>query len=147
MLRCSEVLTVVFLTSVDQAVKALTAGQAMMLIPSVIRINYTENRGFSLGMFSESGTPALVLSALVLVAVLLFLLRLQPSSRLRIPLTLVVAGALGNLIDRVFLGYVRDMFELLFIRFYIFNPADICITGGAALGIILTLLPGGKETA
>jgi len=45
-------------------------------------------------------------------------------------LSLVLAGALGNLIDRVCLGYVTDMFNLLFMRFAVFNVADICVVAG-----------------
>jgi signal peptidase II len=47
-----------------------------------------------------------------------------------VSLSLVLAGAVGNLIDRVALGYVTDMFKLLFIQFAVFNVADVCVVVG-----------------
>ena len=49
----------------------------------------------------------------------------------------IAGGALGNFIDRVRLGYVIDMFQLKFIEFPVFNFADLCITAGAVLFIIM----------
>ena len=55
---------------------------------------------------------------------------------------LLAGGALGNIIDRVLYGAVTDMFELLFIRFYIFNVADVGVVAGAILcGISLLFRP------
>ena len=135
------------LTAIDQAVKALTAHQVRPLISGVIGLHYTENRGFSLGLMSDSGTLALILSALVFLAVICALIRLPEDSALRIPMLMISAGALGNLIDRIFLGFVRDMLELQFIHFYIFNPADVFVTVGAFLCAVLLLRPERKEKA
>ena len=56
--------------------------------------------------------------------------------------SLLAGGALGNIIDRVLYGAVTDMFELLFIRFYIFNVADVGVVAGAILcGISLLFRP------
>ena len=58
-----------------------------------------------------------------------------------VSLALVLAGAVGNLIDRLFLGYVTDMFQTLFMNFPIFNVADICIVcGGIAFCVYFLLL-------
>ena len=54
-------------------------------------------------------------------------------------LLLLLAGAVGNLIDRALLGYVTDMFETLFMRFAVFNVADICVVCGAVLAVIYYL--------
>ena len=134
MRRGTEAAVTAGLTALDQATKFAAAHRTIGLIPGVIRLNYTENRGFSLGLFDGAVSVALVLSLIVFAGLLAVLIRLPR------------AGALGNLIDRVFLGYVRDMIELLFIRFYIFNFADICVTLGAACCAVMLLLPGRKET-
>ena len=56
--------------------------------------------------------------------------------------SLMAGGALGNLIDRAALGYVRDLFELLFVKFYIFNIADVGVVAGAVLcGVSLLWRP------
>ena len=56
-------------------------------------------------------------------------------------LTLLLAGAVGNLIDRAFRGFVVDMFNVLFMNFAVFNVADICVVvGGIAAGIYYMFL-------
>ena len=59
----------------------------------------------------------------------------------KLALTLLLAGAVGNLIDRACRGYVVDMFNVLFMRFAVFNVADICVVlGGIAGGIYYLFL-------
>ena len=59
----------------------------------------------------------------------------------RIALTMVLAGAVGNLIDRAMRGFVVDMFHTLFMRFAVFNVADICVVvGGIAAGLYYVFL-------
>jgi signal peptidase II len=53
-----------------------------------------------------------------------------------VPAVMIVAGGAGNLIDRIVLGYVTDMFNTLFMTFAVFNVADICITVGGVLLVI-----------
>ena len=60
-------------------------------------------------------------------------------------MTLLLAGAFGNAIDRLFRGYVVDFIQTVFIRFPVFNVADIAITFGAMLLIIYLLFFDGKE--
>lgn len=101
------------------------------------------NKGAAFGLFPESGAVFLVVSSLI-AAVLVFLLvseRIRPLL-LRWGLLVVLAGALGNLIDRVAYGYVLDFFELR--GFPVFNVADACITVGAGL-VILHILFGGDR--
>ena len=145
MRRWTEAAIFTGLTALDQAVKTLTAHRTIMLIPGVIRLNYTENRGFALGLFDGAVNIALVLSVLLFIALLVLLIRLPSPSPMRLPLLVICAGALGNLIDRAALGYVRDMFELLFVRFYIFNPADVYVTLGALACAVMLLKSDGKE--
>ena len=64
----------------------------------------------------------------------------------RVILSLLFAGAIGNLIDRVFLGYVRDMIYFSLINFPVFNVADSAITIAAALLVIETFFVKGKTT-
>ena len=65
-----------------------------------------------------------------------------------VSLALVLAGAVGNLIDRLFLGYVTDMFQTLFMNFPIFNVADICIVcGGIAFCVYFLLFCKEEEKA
>ena len=59
-------------------------------------------------------------------------------------LSMVLAGAVGNLIDRALLGYVTDMFETLFMRFAVFNVADICVVVGGIAFCVYYLFFHGK---
>ena len=62
----------------------------------------------------------------------------MPSVLLKLSLMFIIGGAIGNMIDRVFLGYVRDMIEFTFVKFAVFNVADSFVTIGAVLlGIYL----------
>ena len=54
----------------------------------------------------------------------------------KLSLSLILAGAVGNLIDRVFLGFVTDMFQTTFIQFAVFNVADICVVVGGILMVV-----------
>ena len=117
----------------DQAAKALLTGRECVLIPNVLKITTVRNYGFALGLFPNSALPALLLSLAVIAVLLIFLTRNKLKGLSEISVGMILGGAFGNLIDRVFLSYVRDSFELLFMRFYVFNLADVFVTVGAVL--------------
>jgi len=74
-----------------------------------------------------------VFTALILLCLMLFLLFEESGNKTyHIFLPLIIAGGLGNLIDRVFRGYVVDYLEFLFIKFAIFNFADCLVTVGCS---------------
>jgi signal peptidase II len=58
----------------------------------------------------------------------------------RWPVALILAGALGNMIDRFVMGYVTDMFQTLFMNFAVFNVADICVVVGVIAMVLYVLL-------
>ena len=126
----------------DRAIKAAAAGQCRPLIPGVIGLRWTENTGMALGLF-QGGTAGILAVTAALAAVCWLLLRgMRLSGLAPVAVSLMAGGALGNLIDRVALGYVQDMFELLFMRFYIFNAADVGVVTGAVLcGVSLLMRP------
>lgn len=104
-------------------------------IPGVMDFTYVQNTGMAFSMFEEHTWILAALSAVVSVFLLVLLVkRVFRHPFGVIPLCLVIAGAIGNLIDRVFLGFVTDMFRTLFINFAVFNVADICVVVG---GIVL----------
>ena len=125
----------------DQLVKALARDLTgpVTLIPGMIGLTYSENTGMAFSLFSRH-TWLLTLFSVALIAVGWLLLRRYQLGRLsRIAAMLMLGGALGNLIDRIFMGYVVDMFEVLLFRFAIFNVADAALTIGSAL-LAATLL-------
>ena len=129
------------LVAVDQVVKYLVrAGiplhTAVDFLPG-LDLTYVQNTGAAFSLFSEHTwlltLVSLVMSVLLLAALVRGFFR-HPFGR--ISLALLLAGAVGNLIDRAFQGYVVDMFHVLFMEFAVFNVADICVVvGGIAAAV------------
>ncbi|TFH07458.1 MAG: signal peptidase II [Candidatus Atribacteria bacterium] len=113
------------------------------LIGNAIRLTRVHNDGGAFGLFPGGGVVFLVVSGIVSLMLFLILLTLHIDSRLiKTGMAFVLAGAIGNLIDRIQWGYVLDFFEIR--GFPIFNVADSCITVGAVF-IILAILFGGDR--
>lgn len=129
----------------DQVVKYLVRaniplGGSVSFLPGIMDLTYYQNTGMAFSLFSEHTWVLTILSAAVAVALTTLLLsRFITHPFGRISLSLVIAGALGNLIDRAAFGFVTDMFRTLFIRFAIFNVADICVVVGGILFCIYYL--------
>lgn len=134
------ILTVV-LVAIDQLVKYLVLqniplGGHVPFIPHLVELTYVENTGAAFSLFSQHtwllALVSLVMSVLLAVAIWKNFFR---HSLGKLTLTLLLAGAVGNLIDRAFRGFVVDMFNVLFMNFAVFNVADICVVvGGVAAG-------------
>src|SRR5262249_48072531 len=124
------------------------------LIEGVLSLSHVQNRGAAFGILSEADLPyqAALFSAvslLALVAIAVYAFRLPAEARLpQIGLALVLGGALGNLIDRVRLGYVVDFIHLYWgtHQWPDFNVADSAITVGVALLILDMLVAPDRES-
>lgn len=104
--------------------------ESMELLPGFMRLTYIHNTGASFSMLSDSRTLLLILTVLCAAVVIFMLFSKEFAHPLcRWSMTVLLGGALGNMIDRFRLGYVVDMFDLEFIDFPIFNVADcfICV--------------------
>ena len=120
----------------DQFTKYLAVlhlkGQApLVLIDGVFQREYLENRGAAFGLFQGQRLFFFLSAGVILAIVVWFYLRVPMERRylvLRILAVLIVAGAIGNFIDRLRLGYVVDFFYFCLIDFPIFNVADIYVT-------------------
>ena len=124
---------------------ALPLGMHRILLPGVLALNHVENSGAAFSVLSGHGwIISLVTGALILgVGAYLFLGKARGKG-MRIALCLVLSGGLGNLIDRLCSGTVTDFVEVLFVRFAVFNLADVCITCGAILLGVLALMDAGE---
>lgn len=139
------------LVVLDQLVKYLVRanidlGEGVPFLPHILQLTYVQNTGAAFSLFSQhTWILALVsLAASILLAVLL-IKKVFPHPFAMLCLSVVLAGAVGNLIDRVFLGYVTDMFQTLFMNFAVFNVADICVVCGGIAFCVYYLLFHGKE--
>ena len=124
---------------------SLSAGEQIFLIPGVIHLTFQQNTGAAFSIFPDMRWILVGISAVcvILVIVVMFKYPMRPLGLLS--LAAVLGGALGNMIDRVFQGYVVDMFEVEFMRFAVFNIADIFITVGGIVFCIYYIVHTGKD--
>lgn len=131
----------------DQAVKAwvrhsLALYQTIYLWPGVFHITYTQNRGMAFSLL-EGKTPLLAVAA-VLVAAVIIVAQRRVGPRMPLlyglALALPLGGAIGNMIDRIYFGFVTDLFYFRLINFPVFNVADSAITVGIVLLVWRTLV-------
>lgn len=130
-------LAVALLTFFDQltkklVVKSVTEKGDISVIDKVFRITFVKNTGAAWGLFKD-GTVILSIFSLIVLAIVVFLyFRLDWNIKRQRPLIIlsifVSAGAIGNLIDRIFLRYVIDFLYFELINFPVFNVADCYIT-------------------
>ena len=128
--------------ALDRIVKLYCGEMNLALIPGVIALHPAKNTGMAMGMLQDN-TLLILLASVALVGVCAWLLRdMRPCGLAPVAISMMTGGAIGNMIDRLALGYVVDMFELLFIDFYIFNVADVGVVCGAILcGLSLLFRP------
>ena len=127
----------------DRALKMLAfrlPEEGKILIPGVLRLRYTENRGIAFSLLS--GQPRLlgILSLAAAAGMILYAVKNKPRPFPTAALMLMLGGALGNAADRLILGYVPDMIETLFVRFAVFNLADAALTVGCGMTAVWLLL-------
>lgn len=119
------------------AVKFLAGLPTLPIIKNVIHLTYTRNTGAAFSIFSGK-TMYLALFTLVVVVALTFFLISQKKKNTDkkmylYSIAMMIGGAIGNMIDRFFLGYVVDFIDFTLINFAVFNVADIFITIGGIL--------------
>lgn len=132
-------IVVLLLTIIDQVIKYfvcinLKPVGSKMLIEGVLQLNYVENTGAMMGIMQGKTTLLAVLATIILVVLFaLIALKKIKFGFLYCCFVMIVSGGLGNIIDRIFRGFVVDYIEVLFVDFYVFNFADCLITASAFL--------------
>ncbi|MCL2508530.1 MAG: signal peptidase II [Oscillospiraceae bacterium] len=125
------------LTAADQLIKlivvrGLLRGNPRTLIANVLALRYVENTGAAFSIFQNRTTLLAVFTGAALAAgILVMAMGMIKSNLLYASFVMIVAGGLGNLIDRVLRGFVIDYIEPLFMNFAVFNFADALVTLGA----------------
>ncbi len=114
------------------------------LLRPIVSLTYVTNTGAAFGLFPQLGNYYVVVALAIVAALLVFYRRFAVSQRLmQICLGLQLGGALGNLIDRLRLGYVVDFFD--FKVWPVFNVADSCIVIGVLILAFLLLRQAPEE--
>jgi len=130
-----DVVVMLALVLADQFTKYLATTHLknqppLVLIDGVLELQYLENRGSAFSLFENQTFFILAIGLVVLAVLFLVMFRLPQKRKFQIAhilLAALAAGALGNIIDRVRLGYVVDFISFVLIHFPVFNGADCCI--------------------
>ena len=142
-----DMLGIVILVLLDQYTKYLAVihlkdKPAYIIINGVLELNYLENRGAAFGML-QNQKAFFIFVAVVILSVIGYVLFKTPDNKkyrmLHLLLSLIAAGAIGNMIDRIRFDYVVDFIYFVLINFPIFNVADIYVTVSTVALVILLL--------
>lgn len=133
------VFSIIVMVVLDQlskwlAVVYLAPVGSVPFIPGVLRLTYAHNTGAAFSMLAGRQELLIgVTAAAMLVMLWLLLRRKMPNAFAHWGLAMIVGGGIGNLIDRVLNGYVVDYFDVIFMKFAIFNVADCFVVVGCVM--------------
>ncbi len=122
-------------------VEVLKEAGSMEVLPGFLALTYAENKGAAFSMLSGARWFFIVV-AVIFISILWYMYKKNYFTTWwsKLGAVMIAAGTVGNAIDRMRYGYVVDMFEVLFMKFAIFNVADIFITVGAVFFILYMFL-------
>ena len=105
---------------------------------TLVNFTYLENRGAAFGILQDSRLFFIILTLVIVAVLVYYFVKNYKTSHeiLNIALAMIISGAIGNFYDRLFQGYVVDFIEFAFVKFPVFNIADIFVTLGSFLMII-----------
>ena len=148
----SAIITVLLIIAsvvLDQVSKYLVVanmelGQSIDVIPGMFRFTYIHNYGAAFGSMANARWIFMIFSTLAIVAILVFIFWKKPQSKLLLSaLILVAGGGIGNMIDRIWLGYVIDFIDFCAfpkLWMWVFNVADACVCVGAGILLLWMIL-------
>lgn len=125
------------LVLIDQIIKIniqknLQQGESIDIIKNFFKLTYVKNTGAAFGILQNQKYVFLIIGSFTLIGLIYFFINTD-KKLIKFCISLIIAGAIGNMIDRIKYGYVVDMFDFHSIWSYVFNFADICVV----IGIIL----------
>ncbi|MFC6181220.1 signal peptidase II [Lactiplantibacillus daowaiensis] len=128
----------------DQLIKSavvnhIALGATQTVVPGLLSLTNLHNNGAAWSILQGKMAFFYLISVVALGVMVYLLWRLREHRLYELGIVFMIAGTLGNFIDRVRIGYVVDMFQLDFINFPIFNFADTCLTVGVILVLIAVL--------
>ncbi len=140
-----HILLILILIAADQGIKLAVRTnfeqfESVPVIQDFFHLTYVQNKGAAFGMLQNKTWIFIVLTVAVVGYIIYYITKHKNiDKKLKLILSVIVAGAIGNLIDRIVLGYVVDMFDFRGIWQFIFNFADICVVMGTLSLLVLVL--------
>lgn len=109
--------------------------ESIPIIEDLFNLTYVENRGIAFGLFQGKLNIISVLTVLAIIGIFVYVLKERKNLSMleKISYTLILSGAVGNMADRIFRGFVIDMLDFRGIWSFVFNLADVWINLGVAL--------------
>ena len=147
-----NLLLIAALVGIDQFIKLwavmyLQPVGAMPLIPHVVELRFVLNPGMAFSLLSGKQVFLILATSIAMLGMgYILLFRSRGKLLQQAAFVLILGGGIGNLIDRVLNGEVVDYLNLLFMRFAVFNFADICVCVGVGLWILSIFLEESQET-
>ena len=132
------------LVIIDQIIKYFISAYlqpvgSVSVIDNIFSLTYVENKGVAFGMFSDMRWIFVALTSILLVIIIFYMFKKRPKGKFfYVCAALIIGGGIGNLIDRIFYGYVIDYLSLSFFP-PVCNFADYCITAGTIMLVIYLL--------
>lgn len=118
----------------------LPLGREVVVIPYLINFSYVENRGAAFGILADKRWVFMILSVVFITALIIFAKKSKITHPLfSVSIGMIIGGGVGNMIDRIFIGYVVDFIRATFIDFPVFNIADSCVVVGVILFMVYVL--------
>ena len=146
------IIIIVSVAIIDQFTKFLVLkyigmGNELELIPDFLYLHCISNDGVAFGLLSNNIMVIGMISVMLIFVILIFFLKFGRNFNVltRVTLALFVGGGIGNVIDRVRLGYVIDFIDFRAIWAYIFNFADICVVAGCVLLVLSAITTNTDE--
>lgn len=144
-LLISASVIIVIAIVLDQITKALAVQYlepvgTFPLIKGVFHLTYVENDGAIGGIFGGSTIFFVAATVIISVLFIIAIIKFNPCLFDKVAMAFIIAGGLGNMLDRFFRnGVVVDFFDFRLINFYVFNVADIFVTVGIIMLVVSTL--------
>ena len=131
-------LIITCLISIDQISKYMALNYlkdigSIPIIENIFHLTYVENRGAAFGMLQGNQFIFIIAATLAMVVGLYYIYKYKLSLLAKSSIVLIISGAIGNMIDRVRLGFVVDYFDFRIIWEYVFNIADVFVVIGTIL--------------
>lgn len=144
------ILIILSLIGIDQfskylALNYLKGVSSIPIINDVFHLTYVENRGAAFGLFQNNQIIFVIVAMIACIVGLYYLYKKDLNLLAKSSIILLISGAIGNMIDRVRLGFVVDYFDFRIIWEYVFNVADIFVVVGTILLCIYILFFEDKE--
>lgn len=135
---------IVALVAIDQAVKHwvtqnIPLNSSKTLIPGLLNLDNLHNTGAAWSMLEGRQWFFAIITVIAIIVVAWLMWKNKTAAWMMTGLSLIMAGAVGNFIDRLSQGYVVDMFALQNVNFPVFNVADACLTIGVFIMLIVVL--------